>query len=779
MSLPSVTQLPVARKSQELSTELAYYSPAPPPPPEDEGLDLKRVIGAVKRRKYFILAVVLLLTGLSYLFIRQLTPIYEAKVTLLVQIDQAQLLPGNPLLAAQNPNIEARETEAEVLRSRQLAGRVVDELDLVASPLFNPLLAKDEGSVLDSIVGGISSLFGGGDAADDTGRAEDALAERLIADGEDPTAVASPLTPEETRDLVIQNLLGVLTVKPSDRAQTIEVIVALSDRYLATRIANHLVQAYISSKIEAVQATEGGASAYLQQQVDEAEQRLRAAQQALSDYQQATGTYDVEGTTLLTTQVARLSADLLEARNRAQIAQAAYDQVQQMIATGAGIDSIPAVMDSALIASLRQQAADVERRVADLRTRYGPDYPELRAAQAELGNLQASIGTEVRKIGLRLENDLQLARSNVAALEQQVAALEGDLEVQSGSQAELVSLQSQVENANAFYQQLLARQMEVQTQTNDTVQADARVISEAVVPDQPAFPNTKLMLAAAVAGSLVIGAVLALLAEFMDAGFRSMTQVETMTGAPALGLMPMTKGGKEPHIVAMENPNSAYGEAVRSLRTALLLSSADAPPRTVCVTSSLPDEGKTSTALSIAILAAKSGQKAVILDCDLRRPSVHKVLGRENNAGLADYLTGKAKLAEVLEIDPDSDLHYITAGSKTPNPPELLQSQTMLKLLAELSREYDLVVLDTPPIMAVSDALLLLRRCDKTVYVVRWEKTKRNTAVAGVRQAYDAGGDLAGVLLTQVNAKKMAQYDYADSGYYYSSAYKKYYTEDR
>ena len=436
-------------------------------------------------------------------------------------------------------------------------------------------------------------------------------------------------------------------------------------------------------------------------------------------------------------------------------------------------------MDSLLIARLREQAADAQRRVAELRTRFGDDYPELRSAQAELGNLQAAIGTEVRKIALRLENDLALARSNAAALELEVSQLEERLDVQAGGQAELASLQSQVDSVNAFYQQLLSRQSEVDVQASEVRQADARVISEAVVPDQPVFPNVKLMLAAAVAGSLVIGAVLALLAELMDSGFRSMTQIESMTGAPALGLMPNTKGGKEPHLVAMENPNSAYGEAVRSLRTALLLSSADAPPRTVCVTSSLPDEGKTSTALSLAILAAKSGQRAVILDCDLRRPSVHKVLGKENTVGLSDYLTGKTPLAEVLEIDPASDLHYIAAGSKTPNPPELLQSAAMQKLLDELSKTYDLVVLDTPPLMAVSDALLLLRRCDKTIYVVRWEKTKRHTATAGVRQAYDAGGDLAGVLLTQVNARKMAQYDYADSGYYYSNTYKKYYADDR
>lgn len=776
MSLPTVTQLPVARQPHEVATEPAAYYAAPAPP-EDEGLDLKRVIGAVKRRKYFILAIVLVLTALAYLFVRQITPIYEAKVTVLVEGDRTRVVEVGEVLTGRDPDLVTRETEAAVLRSRQVAARVVEELRLTENPLFNPTLVQDKPSILESMFAGISSLFGGGEA--EGGGAEAELAQRMIAEGEDPVVAASLLTPAEIQEMTIGNFLGGLTIKPSDRARVIEVIYASSDRALAARIANTLVSIYISGQIEERTSVVSEAGAFLGERVAQAEAKLREAQQALADFQSQSGLINVGDNTLLTRQLAELSADLIVARNELQASQSAYDQVQGLITSGRSIDSVPAVMDSLLVARLQEQASVAQARVAELRTRYGSSHPELRSAEAELGNIQAAIGTEIRKIALRLENDLNLARARADALEAEVARLEAQLEDQTGAQAELRRLQDQVDNANAFYQQLVTRQNEVGVQTEQVRQADARVISEAVIPDQPAYPNTKLILAAAVAGSAVIGMVLALLAEFMDSGFRSMTQVESMTGAPALGLMPNTKGGKEPHLVALQNPNSAYGEAVRSLRTALLLSSTDRPPRTVCVTSSLPDEGKTSTALSIAILAARSGQKAVILDCDLRRPSVHKVLGRENNAGLSDYLTGKAPLEEVLEIDPESDLHYISAGGKTANPPELLQSREMHNLLDELSGTFDLVILDTPPLMAVSDALLLLRRCDKTIYVVRWEKTKRQTAIAGVRHAYDAGGDLAGVLLTQVNARKMAQYDYADSGYYYASSYKKYYADDR
>ena len=778
MSLPTVTQLPVARHSQELAPEPAFYAQ---PAHEDEGgLDLKRVLGAVRRRKFFILALVLLLTGLAYLFIRQITPIYEASVTLLVEGDRTQVVSGERVFLNEDPDAVTRETEAAVLRSRQIALIVVRDLNLIEDPRFNPTLVQEKPSVFESIANGVASLFGGSDGESARSGTEDALAERMIAAGEDPVAVNSALSPEEVEQITVDNFLSGLEVSPSDRARVIEVTYASSDPRFAALAANTIVDVYIAGQIEEQASVVTEAGAWLEQRVAEAEQRLRQAQQALADFQAESGLINVGDNTLMTSQLAELSANLIVARNQAQTAQAAYDQVQELITSGRSIDSVPAVMDSLLVSRLREQAAEAERRVAELRTLYGESYPDLRSAQAELGNIQAALGTEIRKIALRLENDLQLARAQEQSLQQQVDTLEQQLEEQTGGQAELQRLQDQVANASEFYNGLLTRWNEVAVQTQEARQANARVIEDAVTPTEPSYPNTKLMLAAAIAGSAVLGVMFAMLAEFMDSGFRSMTQIESMTGAPALGLMPIVKtGGQEPHQVVMSKPNSAYGEAVRSLRTALLLSSADRPPRTVCVTSSLPDEGKTSTALSLAILTAKSGQKVVILDCDLRRPSVHRVMGKENNLGLSDYLTGKAPLEQVLEIDAESDLHYITAGSKTPNPPELLQSEAMHKLLDLLGATYDLVLLDSPPLMAVSDALLLLRRCDKTIYAVRWEKTKRQTAIAGVRQAYDAGGDLAGVLLTQVNARKMAQYDYADSGYYYSSSYKKYYADER
>jgi capsular exopolysaccharide synthesis family protein len=247
-----------------------------------------------------------------------------------------------------------------------------------------------------------------------------------------------------------------------------------------------------------------------------------------------------------------------------------------------------------------------------------------------------------------------------------------------------------------------------------------------------------------------------------------------MSGVPSLGVVPYLRAGqrdgKATHQIAAEQPNSAFGEAIRTLRTAILLSNVDRPPRSVMVTSAIPGEGKTSTTLAVGCLAAKSGQKVIIVDCDFRHPSVHEELGYPNGAGLADYLVGRASLNDIIEVEPRYGLRFITAGASVPNPPDLLGSPKMRDLIQKLSEMFDLVLLDTPPLLIVSDSLVLARMVDKAVFIVRWVKTKRKSALLGIKQLIDANADVAGVILSQVDIRRQSQYD-ADGYYRYHHYY--------
>ncbi len=286
---------------------------------------------------------------------------------------------------------------------------------------------------------------------------------------------------------------------------------------------------------------------------------------------------------------------------------------------------------------------------------------------------------------------------------------------------------------------------------------------------------------AALLVSLVVGVALALILEFLDSGFRSVTQIENATGLTVLGATPRLARRdrrRPPHEVAIDRPGSSYSEAVRSIRTALMLSDPDNPPRTVLVTSAVSGEGKSALSLSLAALAARSGQRCIVVDADMRHPTIHSMLGQKNEAGLSEHLAGHAELEDVIEIEPRSGVHFISAGGRAGQPADLIGAPQMRQLLQTLARLYDLVILDTPPLLAVSDSLLLARHVDHALYVVRWEKTRRETAVAGIRQLIDAGAPNAAMVLAQVDVTKQARYGYRDSSYYYSyDHHSKYYTE--
>jgi capsular exopolysaccharide synthesis family protein len=305
-------------------------------------------------------------------------------------------------------------------------------------------------------------------------------------------------------------------------------------------------------------------------------------------------------------------------------------------------------------------------------------------------------------------------------------------------------------------------------------------MSPADVPTAPSHPQVMLVTIIGFAASLVLGVLLVFVVERWDSdyGFRSADEVQSALGLRALALVPdlsrrETNGASaEDYIV--QKPNSAYAEALQRIRTSLFLTDGDHPPKTVMVTSSVPLEGKSAIASSLARQSARSGLKVILIDADLRRPRLHEVLGMANQNGLSEVLTGRVSPEVAIKHDEKSGLDFLPAGVGVVSPPDLFRSSTMRILLEEMAAYYDLVILDTPPVAAVSDSLTLSGIVDKSLYVIRWEQTPRNAALAGIRQMFEAGADIAGIVLSRVDLKKHARYGYADSGYYRGS-YSKYY----
>jgi succinoglycan biosynthesis transport protein ExoP len=770
--MSTVTRLPLPSSEPPQDGGIVFPGMA------ETGLDLRRLLSILKRRKVMILGVMILFTSLVALYVSQVTPLYRAEATLVVEKNRQRLMPVESVVQGIGDDYLTNETEAAVIASRELAAKAVDRLNLVNNPLFNASLRPPQASLVSSVISPITDFI------DD--RLVEPIKNMLFGQPEKPAlAAAGGLSADDQRrDLmqqVVDGFMGGLTVTASDRSRVITVDYTSTDPHMAALAANTMAEIYILDQLSTKGDATTRASEWLKQRVTEMAQRVKDAENKLDAYRQQSGIVDVGGaTTAYQQQLSRLDEQLVAARNALAEAQARYQQVQSNIQSG-NMDTAAAVLDSPLIQALRGQEAEVARKLADMRSQYRENHPQVKLAENELTDLKSKIQTEGQKIAANLYNELNIARVRVHNLEQEAALLQQHLEKQGESEVTVRSLESEVKADKQLYDTLLSRLKETDVQDDSSSQqADAKIISRANMPTAPFYPKSRLMILAALVVSGVLAIGLALVLELLDTGFRSLQQIEQATGLSTLGMVPALsdseRRGKRPHEIAVDKPNSAFGEAIRTLRTGLLLTRVDHPPRSVMVTSSVPGEGKTSIALSLACSAARSAQKAMVIDCDLRHSNLHNYLGQPNKTGLTDYLAGQASLEDVVEIDPRSGVHFITAGSRAPNPVDLLGSQEMKKLVARLSSIYDLVVLDSPPLLPVSDGLVLVRSVDKVIFLTRWAKTKRETALSGLKQLVEAGADLAGIVLTQVDVRRHAMYDYADSGYY-SPSYKNYYIE--
>jgi capsular exopolysaccharide synthesis family protein len=432
-----------------------------------------------------------------------------------------------------------------------------------------------------------------------------------------------------------------------------------------------------------------------------------------------------------------------------------------------------------LIRQFRVDEARVEREIAELSEEYGERHPTLKSARAELQDLQTKIKVEVDRVIEGLRNEVAIAGARASSLAASLEQHKQEIAKLNQSEVGLRALELDANASRTLLENLLGRTKQTASQESFQ-QADANIVSYAVEPRNPSFPRESLLLSLAVLLGVTLGVLLAFVREhLLDFGLRSGEEVSRILGVKSLGLLPrvskISSGGKPPHDYILNRPDSAFGEGIRTLYTNLLLTDVAKRPKVIMVASAFPNEGKTTVAISLARLMATANYNVVVVDCDLRNPMVHKKLGIEPGPGLGECLTSGVPIGEVIQEDKASGAHILQAGTFIRNSPEQLASDVMENLLRQLSRQYDLVLLDSAPIFAAADSLFLARLADKTVFLVRWAETRRAAASFALKQTLAAQADVAGVLLTMVDVKSHATYGYGDSGLYHSK-FQKYYT---
>lgn len=725
------------------------------------------VLAALRRGRLWLIPWVVGWFALACAAIFSLEPRYRASALVMLDSRELNLGAGGSVLTNPTVSMDANiaRGEVEVLGSESLARRVVADMGLVDSPSFAPK-PSTVARLKAALVGGLDWV------ETRTG---------LPVAGLVRVPEAAPETPTETARLagVVDAYRRNLSVYNDGRSYVITVGVQSTDPDLAARIVNRHVELYTETQLRMKNEALVSAGALLEREVETLAERLRESERTVQSFREKKGLLSPRGVPVSAQQLADVNNQLALARADVAQREAKMRSVQSAMARGGG-DSESEVTSSPTIARLREQEATARQREADLAASLSAEHPRLLAARSGVREIQRKIAEEVQKAARGLASDAGIAREREAQLQRSVTQLEQRMTETDRAEAEARDLERVATATRSLYETLLTRHKQLATQQGSQ-RADARLVSPAASPNRPSFPNTPLFLVVALMASAGSGVGLALLRDRLRPLVSSLEEAVSVTGLRGLGVLPHAPRRSPMHRRVIVRPKSVAAEAIRALRGMLILSGSapkrPAGPRVLAVTSSMPGEGKSTVAVSLARSMAGSGLNVLLIDADLRRPMVARLIWKRPKAerGLADALSGDLALEAVVQPDEISPLRVLPAGTPpgAAAPQDLLGSARMSALLGVALETYDCVVIDTPPIGVVTDAAVVASLSDAVVMVARWQKTPVPALRASVASLRAAKAPLAGVLVNDANPRRLPAY--SDGAHYVTRGHHSYF----
>ena len=716
------------------------------------GFDINDAINFVWRQWKFIAGVAMLALLFGTIYVTRQTPLYTATAQLLLDPRKEKAAGPDSVYTDTALDLFVVENQMAIIRSTALLSRVVDKERLAAD-----------------------SEFGGGAAAGALKPVSPSAAPPPAdVDARSPAAIAAT-----------EALKGSLTAARAGLASVINVSFTSDNPEKAARLANAVADAYVVDKLDARFEAAKRASNWLNDRLVELRQQLRDSEEAVAKFRSDNNLLlAAPGATLNQEQLAQLNARLVTARAETAEKKVRLELLKRIESQGGNISSIADIMNSGFIADLRRQENEESRQEAELLSRYTGSHPLVVNIRAQLADIRRNIDAEVHRLAGDIKNEYELAQARQAAVEKTLREVTGQTDLDASKAITLRELERTASVNKSLFEDFLQRARVTQEQSTFEAR-DARIITPALPPGAPSSPKRAQIILTSLLLGLMAGVGGAYLLEILNAGFTTPRQVEELLEMPLLASLSKMDSGNGAAAGAaislpeypLAKPLARFSEAIRSLRSAIQMSDVDNPPKVLQITSTVPSEGKTTIALMIAASAAHSGQRVLVIDCDLRRPSASNVLGVDKAAGLVEYLLGEADLQKVLVFSEKYRIWVLPAGGKTQNQADLLASERMKALISATRPKFDTIVIDTPPMGPVIDPLIVSALVDKVIYVVRWASTAREIVHHSI-QRLSGHKKVAGVVFNQVvdaHAQKYGKYAY--SYYYGSRYYKKYYRE--
>jgi polysaccharide biosynthesis transport protein len=667
--------------------------------------------------------------------------IYESTVRILIERDNPKVVSFQEVLDPGEITDDYYETQYRILQSRVLARRTIEMMDLWAHPEFNqPPRLTIRGLIMRPV--------------------------NMVAAWFEPPRPSESSDAAETRaqSRIIDLFLGNLRISAVRYSRLVDVTYRSSDPGLSARVANALAEAYIRQTLELRSTTTKEASDFLTQQLGQQRTKLEASEQALQTYRERTGSVSLEERQNVVVQrLADLNAALTRAATARIQKEAAYNQVKDVLQDPDVIDSLPAVLSNQFVQQQKAELALLQRQRAQLSEKLGPNHPEMVKIGLAIQTAEAKIQAEVAQVANAMRSEYQAALAEERTLAAELNAQKQEAQVLNRAGIEYGVLQRDATANRQMFEGLLQRTQE--TGVSEEIRTgNIRVVDHAEVPATPVSPNIFNNLLMALLGGLTLAIGLAFTFEFTDDRIKNPDEMKKHLGLPYLGLVPalFDKTIATP-LIDRGVPNM-FSESFRSIRTNVLFSSTDHGGRLVVVTSSTPGEGKTVVSTNVAVALAQAGHRVLLIDADMRKPRVHEVFQIASSPGLSNVLVGDANASAVIQESSANGLWVMPAGTHPPNPAELLGSKKFKDFAAFLMQYFDWVIVDTPPVMAVTDASLAANMAHGVVFVVGSEMTSRRIAQRAVEQLEMGQAKFLGAVLNRV--------DLEHNSYYYSKYYR-------
>ena len=729
---------------------------------EEETIDLREYWSIIRRHLWGIIGLTNAITLLAIVVVFSIAPTYKANTTILLESKEANVVSIEEVYGINAKSMEYYYSQLEIIKSRTTAETVVKKLNLTTHPVFDPR-QQPEPMIKFSLTNFIKDL----------------LPESLKKDPI-PTAELTEEQKEQLKEKLIfqsvtRKVMAGLSITEHKQSLVVSISFSSKSPEMAARVSIEIANAYIESGFEGnLQMTEK-AVGWLTERLSGLKQKLDQSEKKLIAYRKQENLLDVKGIqTVSAKELDDISDKLSDARRERTKLQSVYNQIRQVKYPSIDqYESIPGILDKRSVQHARNSYHDAQNHLAELSKRYGPKHPQMQSAVANHKKAKNNYLRILQSVAKGFESQYRAARSTESSLKKDLGQSKTEIRKINTKGFKLKELEREVETNRQLYDTFFTRFKET-SETSGMQSANARVIDTAAVPTTPIKPKKNLMVAIALFFGLGLGVMLAFLKESLNNTIANPAEVDVKLAVPLLGILPLQKLKKseaDSPLLAFHNDNkSDFSEAIRSIRTGVVLSGLDSEYKIAVVTSSIPNEGKTTVSINLAMALAQT-EKVLLIDADLRKPSIAKACGFESRNGLSTLVAGTADFRDCVRHFEEWKMDVMPSGIIPPNPQELLSSKRFAKILEVLSKKYERIIIDTAPTQAVSDALLISKYSNEVIYVVKADSTPHQLAKAGVDKLKSINANVSGIVLNQLNVSHAEKYY---SGGYYSGYYSSY-----